>query len=59
MREQDEDVDEDFVSWSFNFKILKKNVDAKHFKCLVNDILSVDCLKGLISWTVKLGLKRD
>ena len=40
VRQENEEVNEYFITRSFDLEILEKHIDPKNFKSLINDILS-------------------
>ena len=54
MRKQDKQVNEYFVSWAFDFKVFKENVDSKYFEGLVDNVFALrSSEKG--SWAIYFG----
>lgn len=53
MGEQDEDVNQHFITCAFNFEIFEEDINAEELECFINDILLIGCLEALIGWTVQ------
>ena len=53
--QENEEVNEYFITRSFDLEILEKHIDPKNFKSLINDILSWNSLKTLTSRTLEFS----
>ena len=58
MAEEDEDINQNFITWPFDLKVLKQNIDSEILESFVNNI-DISELIVDVGWAISLGFERD
>lgn len=59
MRDQNKQVDQNFISRTIDLKIFKEDVDSKKLECFVDDVSIIERSEWEVGRSIEIGFDRN